>query len=72
MRLKIRNGFILNEDDVIIGTLTDAATYEEERIIEMGSEAIPAIEEFIASVNSGKFKPRTAVREFEKIIEKYA
>lgn len=72
MKLKIRNGMVWNEDDRVIAVLTEDATEQDERTIELGSEAVPAIEEFIEKVNSGSFKPRTAVKEFENLIEKYS
>jgi hypothetical protein len=72
MKLKIRKGFVYNEDDVIIAVLTEGATEDDERTIEFGSEAVIAVEKFVEDVNSGSFKPRGAVKEFEKLIEKYS
>lgn len=71
MKLKVKNGVIYDmEDNTIKGTVSDDS-FEIQRVIECGSEAIPAIEEFVADVNSGIFKPRTAVKKFEQILEKY-
>ena len=71
MKLKIRNGIIYNADtDETIGTIGDSE--EAERIIELGSEAVPEIERFIAEVRSGTFKPRMVTRRFEALLEKYA
>lgn len=70
MKLRIRNGFIYRDDDQIVGTLI-LDDPEIERAIELGTEALPAIEEFIIKVNSGKFTPRTTTRQFEALIEKH-
>jgi hypothetical protein len=71
MKLKVKNGVIYDmEDETIKGTVSDDS-FEVQRVIECGSEALPAIEEFVAEVNSGSFKPRTAVKKFEKLLEKY-
>lgn len=76
MILKIKRGVIYaceeGLDDKPIGSLFDNATEEEERLIECGSEVIPAVEQFIAKVNSGTLKPRAIVKEFESILNKYA
>lgn len=76
MKLKIRNGVIFACEEGVeeraIGSIFASATQEDERIIECGSEAVPAIEEFVQKVNSGEFKPRAAVKEFEQILQKYA
>lgn len=72
MIVKVRNGHIYDEDGIIIGQLTrEGSTPEVERVIQLGSEAIPVIEDFVDQVNSGKFKPRTVVKKFEQIIDKY-
>lgn len=71
MRLKIRNGIIYNlEDDRIMGTISDDSP-EVERIIECGSEAVPAIEEFVENVKRGKFHPKKQVKAFEDLLNKY-
>lgn len=76
MRLKIKNNEIWRIDESgeekLIGILTDDANETDERIIQCGSEAVPAVESFINQVNSGKFKPKTVVKEFERIINKYS
>lgn len=72
MKLKIKDGMIWNEDETrVIAVLTEDATEIEERAIELGSEAVPIIERFVADVNSGSFKPREAVKRFENILEKH-
>lgn len=71
MKLKVDNGVIRNEDEVILGTVTDGAPREVQRTIELGSDLIPAVEEFINEVNTGKLRPRSAVKKFELIIGKY-
>lgn len=70
-KLEIRKGIIFNQDGVPIGTLVDDDNPEYERIIELGSELIGVVENFIKQVNSGSFKPRGAVKEFERILEKH-
>lgn len=76
MILKIKKGVIYacieGFEDKPIGSIFDSATEAEERLIECGSEVVPAVEEFIAKVNSGSFKPRAVVKEFEQILQKYA
>lgn len=76
MKLKINRGVIYaceeGLEDRPIGSIFDSATEEDERIIECGSEAIIAVEEFVQKVNSGEFKPRAAVKEFEQILTRYA
>lgn len=71
MRLKIRNGIIYDENGLIKGTAPDV-TPETERTIEGGSEAIQEIEKFVEEVKNGSFKPRTVVKRFEQLLEKYA
>jgi len=68
MRLKIRNGFIENEDGNIVATLTDHSTPEIERAIMVGSQLVEPVERFIKGVNEGSFKPKTTVKEFEFIL----
>lgn len=76
MNLKIKKGVIYaceeGIEDRAIGSIFDSATEDDERIIECGSEAVAAVEQFVQEVNSGSFKPRSAVKEFEKLLEKYA
>lgn len=75
MKIKIKDGFFYrveeDKDPVIIGVCTDDLTEIDERIIECGTETLPAVEKFIENVNNGNYKPRTAVKELEKILEKY-
>ena len=71
MILKVRNGGIYREDGVKVAVLTNEATEQDEIAIEFGSEAAPALTKFVDQVNSGSFKPRTVVKELEKIAEKY-
>ncbi len=75
MKIRIKDGFFYRveegADPVIIGVCTDGFSDIDERIIECGTEALPAVEKFIADVNSGSFKPRTAVKELERVLDKY-
>lgn len=71
MRLRIRDGIIYNEDGGIVGTAPNV-TPEVERTIEGGSEAIQEIEKFVEDQRTGKFRPRTATKRFEQLLEKYA
>jgi len=66
MILKVKNGMIWNEDNKVIAVLTDAASENEERIISLGIEAVPIVEEFVRS-----YKPKTTLKEFTDLIEKY-
>lgn len=76
MTLKIKKGVIYScvegLEDKPIGSLFPIVTEEEERLIECGSEAVPAIEDFVAKVNSGEFKPRAVVKEFEQLLKRHA
>lgn len=76
MKLKIKQGVIYacaeGFDDRAIGTLFPIATEEDERIIECGSEVLPKVEEFIEKVNTGKFTPKTVVKEFEQLLLRHA
>jgi hypothetical protein len=75
MIIKIRKGIIYASEygiEQAIGSIFDSASEEHERTIECAVEALPAVQKFIDDVNSGSFKPRAAVREFEKVLEKYA
>jgi len=71
MKLKIKNGFVYDED-VMIAVLTDYAKPEHERAIQMGSESVDMVEGFVNRVNTGSFRPRHEVKEFEKLLHKYA
>lgn len=71
MKLKIKNGIIYTEIGDIVGTIVDNSPDEVERTIEVGSKALVAIQGFVDKVNSGSFKPRSAVKEFEKLLEEY-
>ena len=70
MILRIRNGNIVDDQDNIIAYMAGDFPYQE-RVIELGSDIIPAVEEFIANVNSGSLKPKKAVKAFEKILKDY-
>lgn len=76
MKLKIRNGVIYSceegLEDKPIGSIFPTASEKEERIIECGSEVLPAVVAFIEKVNTGTLKPRAAVKEFESILLRYA
>lgn len=75
MALKVRNGFVYNEEGVIVMIMADYLSpevqEEVERIVEFGSEAAPAVERFIQEVNSGSFKPRSVVKKLEEIANRY-
>lgn len=71
MKLRIKNGIIYDEFDTILGSLSDDIPDDVEKTIECGSDAIPIIKDVIDQVNSGKFKPRSIIKEFEKLLEKY-
>lgn len=71
MKLRVKNGIIYDEFDSIVGSLNDGVSDDIERTIECGSDAIPIIQKVVDEVNSGSFKPRSIVKEFEKLLEKY-
>lgn len=76
MLLKIKNGFIFDDDGLAHAVVVQEAITPEdqerfETTIELGSELIPAVEKFISDVNSGKFKPRSVVKELESILSKH-
>lgn len=71
MILKTRNGFIYNEDGAIVGSLGEDSNEEVEVTIAAGSEALEAINQFIADVNSGSLKQRKAFNTFKQILDKY-
>lgn len=70
VKLFVRNGSIFTDDENLIGVLTENSSIEAEKSIELGSEALLSIHEFVSSVNSGKHKPREAVKKFESILNK--
>lgn len=71
MILTIEDGFIWDEEGNMIAVLTDKATKLHTNQIELGQEAIPALQNFVARVNTGKLLPKTTVREFEELLRKY-
>ncbi|MEO6452581.1 MAG: DEAD/DEAH box helicase family protein [Ginsengibacter sp.] len=71
MKWKIKNGLVVDQEGMIVATLPDNSKEENERVIRVAPEAIEAIRIFVDRVNSGTFKPRSAVKEFEKILEIY-
>lgn len=71
MSLKVNDAMIYNEDDQIVGTVIGHVTRELRREIELGSELIPEVENFIQDVNSGKLKARTVTKKFEALLEKH-
>lgn len=70
-KLKTRAGFIYNEDDVIIGTLTDSSTVEIEATIEAGSEALEAIKNFVEGTKKGSLKAKKTYDSFRALLDKY-
>ena len=68
-RYKLRNSMIENEDGRIIATVVDGASEEDINNLLRAPQALGAIEEFVDGVNSGTLKPRSAVKEFEKVLE---
>ena len=68
-RYKLRNSMIENEDGRIIATVVDGTSEEDINNLLRAPQALGAIEEFVDGVNSGTLKPRSAVKEFEKVLE---
>jgi hypothetical protein len=71
MKLKIRNGVIYTPEGKAVGVLSENADELITDSIEMGTELIDVVEEFIDQVNSGKLRPRSTVKKFENVIQKY-
>jgi hypothetical protein len=71
MRLKVDGDFIYAEDGTIVAVVTDHCSDELKREIEFGSEALPIVREFISNTNSGSLRPRTTVKRFETLLNKY-
>ena len=63
------SGYLKNDDGVMIACVLDDCTTEEENILLIAPVAVSAIIKFIAEVNSGSFKLRASIKEFEKIVE---
>lgn len=70
MKLKVKNGFIEDEDGKIQGTVSDTATAEVLETIECGSELVGIAKDFV--FNGGSFTPKTSLREFEVVLDKYS
>lgn len=75
MTIRVKMGVIYvcqdGFEDKAIGSVFDNASFEEIKAIECGSDILPVVQEFISDVNSGSMKPRSAVKEFERILMKY-
>jgi len=75
MILKIKKGVIFVCEDGIedtpIGSIFENAPEEAERIIECGSEVLPAVKDFVDRVSNGSLKPKKAYDEFESILKKH-
>lgn len=72
MLLKIVNGIAYDETGRMVCVMTDFSTKEDERLIELGSEAAPAIQDFVETVEHGKFTPKSVMKTFKAILEKYS
>ena len=71
MKLNVDGDFIYAEDGTVIAVITEYCTDEIKREIEFGSEALPMLREFIYNTNNGSLRPRTTVRRFETLLNKY-
>ena len=71
MKFKIKDGMLLNEEGVPIAFLYDGISDEEEKILEASGEALTAINSFVEGIKSGTHKPKKAVDEFQRILDKY-
>lgn len=71
MRWTIRNGVVRDEEGTVVAMLPDDVDQFNERTIEGAPEAFEAIRSFIEEVNSGTFKPRKVVKEFETLLSRY-
>lgn len=71
MKFKVKDGMLFNEEGKIIAVLTDEITEKEEQTLEATGEALEAINAFVDDVNSGSHKPKRAVNEFQRILDKF-
>jgi len=71
MKLKIKNGVIYTPEGRAVGVLSEHADEKITESIEMGTDLIDTVREFIDQVNSGKLRPRSSVKKFENVIQKY-
>lgn len=76
MKIRIKDGIIYaiqeGVDEKAIGSMFPTSTFQEERIIECGSDVLPVVEDFIKEVNSGTLKPKKATDRFEAILKAHA
>jgi hypothetical protein len=71
MVLKIINGIVYDETGRMVCIMTDMSTKEDEKLIELGSEATVAVKKFVETVEHGKFTPKSVMKTFKAILEKY-
>lgn len=72
MKLKIRNGLIYDEaTGKIMAVSTPDANEDFDRTVQLGSELIPEVENFIDGVNAGSFKKKSVVDRFTNLIERF-
>lgn len=71
MAIKIRDGIIWSEDGRVIAIMAEGITEQDEKDLIIGSKLVPAAKKFVEKANSGSFKPRSTVKEFENILNSF-
>ena len=69
MKIKIKDGVIMDEFGTVIGETNGNCTEIHIRHIELGADLVPMVEKFVDSVNQGSFKPKKTVNEFEQLLK---
>ena len=67
---KLEQGMVVNSDGIEIAAMTDESTEQEALYIRNAPEMAATIKEFVDGVNSGKLRPRSAVKKFESVLNK--
>ena len=64
----VKNEILYNEFNDPLAVIADGCSDENQRIMEIAPELIVSVTKFVDDINSGSFKPKTAVKEFERIL----
>lgn len=70
-KLKIRDNVIYDQDGNRVGGIDADAGPDVAATIVLGVDLIEPVVAFIAEVNSGSLKPKTAVDRFNKVLERH-
>lgn len=69
--MRIVNGFIYNDEDVLVASLTADATEEDMNTLASSGDMVSEVKEFVESVNSGSFKPKKTVDKLQNLLNKF-